>query len=285
LTISSSTIIRQASRPCSPAGEKIDVSQSSPSPSPIRHQGLPSRSTTTGAADTSGFHAFTKQVATVGGRPWPAVLLRGVDLELLLGMLEKLKIDKRFAATRIHRALRKSKEDGVRASRPVESPASASSSCGHLVPDDLQSRWHLLRQQGNHMLGDRLGRPRDAEMVGQHLREGSDIADPKSLKVQFTIRPKAFGAARNLYRGKRSLRSQSSATIRRSRRSPARSRRWARGRRQDDRRHPVYFLVVGNATRNGRGSSCSILGGNQGGNYTQPSAWQGAMLGSGYTSV
>ena len=103
-----------------------------------------------------------------------ALLLRGVDLELLLGHAGEAQ-DRQAVRQlrRIHRALRKSQEGRrVALSRPVDRRCRPRAVAGHLVPDDLQPRRHVLRQAGQPHAGRRLGRPRDAEMVGQYLREG-----------------------------------------------------------------------------------------------------------------
>src|SRR5205823_14435926 len=56
-------------------------------------------------------------------------------------------------------------------------------------------------KQGNHQLGAGSIARETLKWWANTFEKGLDIADPESLKVQFTTSAKAFGAGKNLYRG------------------------------------------------------------------------------------
>ena len=160
------------------AGEKIDVSQSSPFSFPnFVSQGLVEP-----LDDLPGATDYVKDFTRLhqAGRDrrrqadGPALLRHGVGLELLHRHAGEAE-DRQAVhdLRRIHRALRQGQEGRRLAlSRPVDRRRRPRAAAGHLVPDDLEPRRHLLRQAGQPHAGRRLDRARDAEMVGQHLREG-----------------------------------------------------------------------------------------------------------------
>ena len=248
------------------AGEKIDVSQSSPFSFPnFVNQGLVEPlDDLPGAADyIKDFTPFTKQVATVGGKTMGLPYFSAVWVwNYYADMLEKLKIDKPFASyDEFIEHCVKAKKDGV-SRYPVLWVAGVG--LEQLPGTWYQMTWNrggtFFDKQGNHMLGRRLGRPRDAEMVGQHLREGP--RHRRSRIAEGAVHHVGQGVRRRqepLSRPEPSLRPQHRATIRRSRRSPARSRSWAR--RATARRSASPMSIScrrPTATRNGRGSCCSI---------------------------
>ena len=206
-------------------------------------------------------------------------------------MLEKLKIDKPFATYEefIEHCV-KAKKDGV-SRYPVLWVAGVG--LEQLPGTWYQMTWNkggtFFDKQGNHQLGRRLDRARDAEMVGQHLREGP--RHRRSRIAEGPVHDLGQGVRRRqepLSRAQPSLRPE-----RRQRSGAVADRRQGQGpglagRRQDDRRHPRLFPVDGQrATRNGRWKLLQYLGGKtKDGNYTQAiSLAKDAMLGSGYTSV
>ena len=177
-------------------------------------------------------------------------------------MLEKLKIDKPFATYEefIEHCV-KAKKDGV-SRYPVLWVAGVG--LEQLPGTWYQMTWNrggtFFDKQGNHMLGRRLDRPRDAEMVGQHLREG-----PRHRRSRI-----AQGAVHHLGQGVRRRQEPLSRAQpplwpqRRQRSGAVADRRQGQGpglarRRQDHRRHPRLLPVdAPTATRNGHGSCCSI---------------------------
>ena len=118
-------------------------------------------------------------------------------------MLEKLKIDKPFTTyDEFIEHCVKAKKDGVsRYPDPVGRGRRPRAAAGHLVPDDLEPRRHLLRQAGQPQLGAGSIARETLKWWANTFEKGLDIADPESLKVQFTTSAKAFGAGKNLYRG------------------------------------------------------------------------------------
>ena len=277
------------------AGEKIDVSQSSPFSFPnFVNQGLAEPlDDLPGAADyIKDFTPFTKQVATIKGKTMGLPYFSAVWVwNYYADMLEKLKIDKPFATLRrIHRALRKGQEGRrVALSHPVDRRRRPRAAAGHLVPDDLQPRRHLLRQAGQPHAGRRLGRPRDAEMVGQHLREGprhrrSRIAEG----AVHQRRPRRSAPARISIAGRTITTASTSAND--PAQSPIAGKVKALGSPGDGKTigvTHVYFLSSANRDKEWAWKLLQYLGGKtKDGNYTQAvSLAKDAMLGSGYTSV
>ena len=189
------------------AGEKIDVSQSSPFSFPnFVSQGLvePLDDMPGAKAYADDFTPFTKQVAMVNGK------LMGLPYfatawvwNYYSDMLEKLKIDKPFATYEefIEHCV-KAKKDGV-SRYPVLWVAGVGL-------EQLPGTWYQLTwnrggtffdKQGNHMLGAGSVARETLKWWANTFEKGLDIADPESLKVQFTTSAKAFGAGKNLYRG------------------------------------------------------------------------------------
>jgi hypothetical protein len=124
------------------AGEKIDVSQSSPFSFPnFVNQGLAEPiDDLPGAADyIKDFTAFTKQFATVKGKTMGLPYFSAVWVwNYYADMMEKLKIDKPFTTyDEFIEHCVKAKKDGV-SRYPVLWVAGSASAAGHLVPDDLE---------------------------------------------------------------------------------------------------------------------------------------------------
>lgn len=189
------------------AGEKIDVSQSSPFSFPafIKQglveplDGLP------GAAEyAKDFTPFTKQVAVVGGKTMGLPYFSAVWVwNYYEDMLEKLKISKPFESyDEFIEHCVKAKKDGV-SRYPVLWVAGVGL-------EQLPGTWYSMTwnrggtffdKQGNHQLGAGSVARETLKWWVNTFEKGLDISDPESLKVQFTTSAKAFGAGKNLYRG------------------------------------------------------------------------------------
>ena len=188
-------------------GEKIDVSQSSPFSFPnfIKEgmveplDGLP------GAADyVKDYSGFTKEVAVVDGKlmglPYfAAIWVWNYNEE----MLQKAGIAKPFSTYEefIEHCV-KAKKDG-HSRYPVLWVAGVGL-------EQLPGTWYALTwnrggtffdKQGNHQLGAGSVAREALKWWANTFEKGLDIADPESLKVQFTTSAKVFGAGKNLYRG------------------------------------------------------------------------------------
>ena len=276
------------------AGEKIDVSQSSPFSFPnFVSQGLVEPiDDLPGAADyIKDFTPFTKQVATVKGKTMGLPYFSTVWVwNYYADMLEKLKIDKPFATYEefIEHCV-KAKKDGV-SRYPVLWVAGVG--LEQLPGTWYQMTWNrggmFFDKQGNHMLGAGSVARETLKWWANTFEKGLDIADPESLKVQFTPRPRRSAPARTSIAAPTITTASTSPTIRRSRRSPARSRSWARRATARRSASPTSISCRRpTATRNGRWKLLQYLGGKtKDGNYTQAvSLAKDAMLGSGYTSV
>ena len=234
------------------AGEKIDVSQSSPFSFPnFVNQGLAEPlDGLPGAADyIKDFTPFTKQVATIGGKTMGLPYFSAVWVwNYYADMLEKLKIDKPFTSyDEFIEHCVKAKKDGV-SRYPVLWIAGVGL-------EQLPGTWYQMTfnrggtffdKQGNHMLGAGSVARETLKWWANTFEKGLDIADPESLKVQFTSGAKAFGAGKNLYRGPNhhyglNIVQRSGAVADRRQGQGA----GLAGRRQDDRRHPCLLPVVG----------------------------------------
>jgi hypothetical protein len=106
------------------------------------------------------------------------------------------------------------------------------------------NRGTFFDKQGNHMLNGSVARE-TLKWWANTFEKGTDIADPESLKVQFTSGAKAFGASRISTAGRTIITASTSAMIN-SRRSPARSRRWARRATARRSASPCHFLSSAN---------------------------------------
>ena len=118
-------------------------------------------------------------------------------------MLEKLKIDKPFTTyDEFIEHCVKAKKDGV-SRYPVLWVAGVG--LEQLPGTWYQMTWNrggtFFDKQGNHMLGAGSVARETLKWWANTFEKGLDIADPESLKVQFTTSAKAFGAGKNLYRG------------------------------------------------------------------------------------
>jgi len=149
--------------------------------------------------------------------------------------------------------------------------------------------WDVLRQQGNHMLGDGSVARETLKWWANTFEKGLDIADPESLKVQFTSGAKAFGAGKNLYRGPNHHYGLNICND--PAQSPIAGKVKALGSPGEGKTigvTHVYFLSSANRDKEWAWKLLQYLGGKtkDGNHYTQAvSLAKDAMLGSGYTSV
>lgn len=189
------------------AGEKIDVSQSSPFSFPaFIKQGLvePLDGLPGVAEYTKDFTPFTRQVAVVGGKTMGLPYFSAVWVwNYYADMLEKAKFSEPFRTydELIEQCL-KAKKDGI-ARYPIQWVAGVGL-------EQLPGTWYSLTwnrggtffdKQGKHQLGPGSIARETLKWWANTFEKGLDIADPESLKVQFTTSAKAFGAGKNLYRG------------------------------------------------------------------------------------
>lgn len=149
------------------------------------------------------FTGAQKQISTFDGSVWALPYFSTVWVwNYYEDMLEKAGVDKPFESYEelIEQAV-KAKKDGV-----SEYPILWVAGVG---PEQLPGTWYSMTwnqggdffdKQGNHQLGP-------GSVARETLKWWTDtftkldIADPESLKVQFTSSSKAFMAGKNLYRG------------------------------------------------------------------------------------
>ena len=251
------------------AGEKIDVSQSSPFSFPnFVDQGLAEPiDGLPGAADyIKDFTGFTKQVTQFGGKTMGLPYFSAIWVwNYYTELLEKAKIDKPFATyDELIEHCVKAKKDGI-ARYPILWVAGVGL-------EQLPGTWYSITcnrggtffdKQGNHMLGPGSIAREVLKWWANTYEKGLDIADPESLKVQFTSSAKAFGAGKNLYRGP----NHHYGTQHRQRSGAVSDRRqgqgpWLARRRQDHRRHPC-LLPVERQPRQGVGMEAASVPGRQ----------------------
>src|SRR5262245_36484808 len=180
------------------AGEKIDVSQSSPFSFPnFVDQGLAEPiDGLPGAADyIKDFTGFTKQVTQFGGKTMGLPYFSAIWVwNYYTELLEKAKIDKPFATyDELIEHCVKAKKDGI-ARYPILWVAGVGL-------EQLPGTWYSITcnrggtffdKQGNHMLGPGSIAREVLKWWANTYEKGLDIADPESLKVQFTSSAKAF---------------------------------------------------------------------------------------------
>ena len=276
------------------AGEKIDVSQSSPFSFPnFVNQGLAEPiDDLPGAADyIKDFTPFTKQVTSIKGKTWglpyfSAVWVWNYNTEVL----EKAKIDKPFSTYEefIEHCI-KAKKDGV-----VRYPIMWVAGVGleQLPGTWYQMTWNkggaFFDKQGNHMLGAGSVARETLKWWANTFEKGLDIADPESLKVQFVGSAKAFGAGNNLYRGPNHHYTLNVAND--PNQSPKAGKIKVLGSPGEGKTMGVthvYFLCSANRDKEWAWKLLQYLGGKtKDGSYTQAVGLaKDARLGSGYQSV
>jgi ABC-type glycerol-3-phosphate transport system substrate-binding protein len=276
------------------AGEKIDVSQSSPFSFPnFVDQGLAEPiDGLPGASDyIKDFSGFTKQVAQFEGKTMGLPYFSAIWVwNYYTELLEKAKIDKPFATyDELIEHCVKAKKDGI-ARYPILWVAGVGL-------EQLPGTWYSITcnrggtffdKQGNHMLGAGSIAREVLKWWANTYEKGLDIADPESLKVQFTSSAKAFGAGKNLYRGPNHHYGLNIAN------DPAQSpiagkvkvHGWPGEGKTIGVTH-VYFLSTATRDKEWAWKLLQYLGGKtKDGEYTQAIGLaKDAMLGSGYQSV
>ena len=276
------------------AGEKIDVSQSSPFSFPnFVDQGLAEPiDGLPGAADyIKDFTGFTKQVTQFGGKTMGLPYFSAIWVwNYYTELLEKAKIDKPFATyDELIEHCVKAKKDGI-ARYPILWVAGVGL-------EQLPGTWYSITcnrggtffdKQGNHMLGPGSIAREVLKWWANTYEKGLDIADPESLKVQFTSSAKAFGAGKNLYRGPNHHYGLN--IVNDPAQSPIAGKVKVHGWPGDGKTigvTHVYFLSSANRDKEWAWKLLQYLGGRtKDGEYTQAVGLaRDAMLGSGYQSV
>jgi multiple sugar transport system substrate-binding protein len=276
------------------AGEKIDVSQSSPFSFPnFVDQGLAEPiDGLPGAADyIKDFTGFTKQVTQFGGKTMGLPYFSAIWVwNYYTELLEKAKIDKPFATyDELIEHCVKAKQDGI-ARYPILWVAGVGL-------EQLPGTWYSITcnrggtffdKQGNHMLGPGSIAREVLKWWANTYEKGLDIADPESLKVQFTSSAKAFGAGKNLYRGPNHHYGLN--IVNDLAQSPIAGKVKVHGWPGDGKTigvTHVYFLTSANRDKEWAWKLLQYLGGRtKDGEYTQAVGLaRDAMLGSGYQSV
>ena len=276
------------------AGEKIDVSQSSPFSFPnFVDQGLAEPiDGLPGAADyIKDFTGFTKQVTQFGGKTMGLPYFSAIWVwNYYTELLEKAKIDKPFATyDELIEHCVKAKKDGI-ARYPILWVAGVGL-------EQLPGTWYSITcnrggtffdKQGNHMLGPGSIAREVLKWWANTYEKGLDIADPESLKVQFTSSAKAFGAGKNLYRGPNHHYGLN--IVNDPAQSPIAGKVKVHGWPGDGKTigvTHVYFLSSANRDKEWAWKLLQYLGGRtKDGEYAQAIGLaRDAMLGSGYQSV
>jgi multiple sugar transport system substrate-binding protein len=188
-------------------GEKIDVSQSSPFSFPaFVKDGMVEPLTGLPGIDdyVKDFTGFTKEVAVVGGKPMGLPYFSAIWVwNYFEGLMEKAKIEKPFASYEefIEHCV-KAKKDGI-CRYPVLWVAGVGL-------EQLPGTWYSITanrggrffdKDGRHEMGPGSIAREALKWWVNTFEKGLDIADPESLKVQFTSSAKAYSAGNNLYRG------------------------------------------------------------------------------------
>lgn len=275
-------------------GETIDVSQSSPFSFPnFIEQGLvePLDGLPGLDAYVNDFTPFTKQVAQADGRTWGLPYFSAIWVwNYYQDLLEKAGIDQPFSDyDELIEHCVKAKKDNV-----AEYPILWVAGVGL---EQLPGTWYSMTwnrggrffdEQGDHMLGDGSIARETLKWWANTFAQGLDIADPESLKVQFTSSAKAFSSGKNLYRGPNHHYGLN--IVNDPNQSPIAGKVRVHGFPGDGRTigvTHVYFLNSAHRDKEWAWKLLQYLGGRtQDGRYTQAeNLATDAMLGSGYQSV
>jgi len=273
------------------SGDDIDVSQSSPFSFPNFIQqglvepldGLPGIEEY--AAD---FTPFTKQVAIHDGKVMGLPYFSAIWVwNYYEDLLEQAGLEPFQDYDELMEQLRKAKQDGI-SQHPILWVAGVGL-------EQLPGTWYSLTWNRGGTFFEADGTP--ALGPGSVARETlrwwaktfeEDLADPESLKVQFTSSAKAFSAGKNLYRGPNHHYGLN--IVNDPEQSPIAGRVRVHGFPGDGRTigvSHVYFLTTATRDREWAWKLLQYLGGKtKDGQYTQAiNLAQDAMLGSGYQSV
>lgn len=276
------------------SGETIDVSQSSPFSFPnFIEQGLVEPLDDLPGIEeyVSNFTPFTKQVAQFDGQTMGLPYFSAIWVwNYYEEMMEKAGIDAPFADyDELIEHCVKAKKDGI-AQYPILWVAGVGL-------EQLPGTWYSLTwnkggtffdEQGNHQLGDGSIARETLKWWANTFEQGLDIADPESLKVQFTTSAKAFSAGNNLYRGPNHHYGLN--IVNDPAQSPIAGKVRVHGFPGDGKTigvTHVYFLSSAYRDKEWAWKVLQYLGGKtKDGDYTQAkNLARDAMLGSGYQSV
>jgi len=271
--------------------ETIDVSQSSPFSFPnFISQGLVEPlDGLPGAADyLRDFTASAKQVAVFDGKLMGLPYFSAVWVwNYYTDLLEKTGVEPFKTYDELLDQLRKAKKDKI-----AEYPILWIAGIGL---EQLPGTWYQLTwnrggtffdKQGNHQLGP--GSIARETLKWWIISFKEELADPESLKVQFTSGAKAFTAGKNLYRGP--SHHYGLNIVNDPAQSPIAGKVKVWGSPGDGKTigdTHVYFLCTANRNKDWAWKLLQYLGGKtKDGKYTQAETLaHDAMLGSGYDSV
>lgn len=272
-------------------GEIIDVSQSSPFSLPnFVSQGLVEPlDGLPGAADyLADFTESAKQVAVYDGKLMGLPYFSTVWVwNYYADLLEKAKLEPFKSYDELLEQCRKAKKDGV-SDYPIQWVAGVG--LEQLPGTWYQMTWNrggvFFDKAGNHQLGPGSIARETLKWWVQTFTE--QLADPESLKVQFTSSAKTFGAGKNIYRGPNHHYGLN--IVNDPKQSPIAGKVQVMGSPGDGRTigdTHVYFLCSANRDKEWAWKLLQYLGGRtKDGVYSQAeSLARDAMLGSGYGSV
>ncbi len=272
-------------------GEAIDVSQSSPFSFPnFISQGLVEPlDSFPGAADyVKDFTDSAKQVAMVDGKLMGLPYFSTVWVwNYYQDLLEKAKFEPFKTYEEFMEQIRKAKKDKI-CDYPVQWVAGVGL-------EQLPGTWYQLTwnrggvffdKAGNHQLGAGSIARETLKWWVQTFKE--DLADPESLKVQFTTSAKAFSAGKNIYRGPNHHYGLNICND--PKQSPIAGKVKVMGSPGDGRTigdTHVYFITSATRNKEWAWKLLQYLGGKtQDGQYSQANNLaRDAMLGSGFNSV
>jgi multiple sugar transport system substrate-binding protein len=272
-------------------GETIDVSQSSPFSLPnFISQGLVEPlDGLPGAADyLSDFTESAKQVALYDGKLMGLPYFSTVWVwNYYSDLLDKAKFEPFKTYDELLEQCRKAKKDGI-CDYPIQWVAGVG--LEQLPGTWYQMTWNrggvFFDKEGNHQLGAGSIARETLKWWVQTFTE--QLADPESLKVQFTSSAKAFSAGKNIYRGPNHHYGLN--IVNDAKQSPIAGKVQVLGSPGDGRTigdTHVYFLCTANRDKEWAWKLLQYLGGRtKDGAYTQAdNLARDAMLGSGYASV
>ncbi|MBN8890080.1 MAG: extracellular solute-binding protein [Rhodospirillales bacterium] len=272
-------------------GEAIDVSQSSPFSFPnfISQDLVEPLDDMPGAKEyLADLTESAKQVAVYNGKLMGLPYFSTVWVwNYYQDMLEKAKFEPFTSYDGFMEQCRKAKKDKL-----CEYPVAWVAGVGleQLPGTWYQMTWNrggvFFDKSGNHQLGDGSIARETLKWWMQTFKE--DLADPESLKAQFTTSAKAFGAGKNLYRGPNHHYGLN--IVNDPKQSPIAGKVKVHGSPGDGRTigdSHVYFLCTASRDKEWAWKLLQYLGGKtKDGKYTQAeNLARDAMLGSGYKSV
>ena len=272
-------------------GDTVDVSQSSPFSLPnFISQGLVEPLDGLPGADDylKDFTASAKQVAVHDGKLVGLPYFSTVWVwNYYTDLLEKAKFEPFKTYDELLEQCRKAKKDGV-CDYPIQWVAGVG--LEQLPGTWYQMTWNrggvFFDKAGNHQLGAGSIARETLKWWVQTFTE--QLADPESLKVQFTTSAKAFSAGKNIYRGPNHHYGLN--IVNDPKQSPIAGKVKVMGSPGDGKTigdTHVYFLTTANRNKDWAWKLLQYLGGKtKDGQYSQANNLaRDAMLGSGYTSV